>query len=395
MNILMLHPHDLRYFPWTIRIIRLGQELVRLGHRVTIGYIAAPKIYRKDLKKVRDSLPQGPEYIELDTRARHYLSNFRKFLHHQPRFDLVHVQKCFSTVSLPGLHLAYRLDCPIHYDWDDNEAGLAMDWIKFRPALWEVKIYERLLPRLVDTVSAASEELKRRAMNLGMPEEDIFPAPVGADLETFHPDNDGSRIREKYGLGQAPVVLYMGQLASAAYAHLLLEGLPMIQKEVQDVRLLVVGGGQLLPQLQGHARILGIDQRTIFTDYVPHDEVPEFVAAADVAVAPFHDNEITRCKSPLKVAEYMAAGKAIVASRVGEVPTMLGDSGKTVLPKSVVGIAEAVTDYLKHPQMRREHGLLARKRAEEVYNWPVTAGHLCRAYRRAFEKREQEIPEGL
>lgn len=392
MKLLMLHPHDLHYFPWTIRIIRLGLELVRAGHQVTLGYIEFPlKGTRWEGKKVRERLPEGLEYVALSARARRLLPSLRRFYHERPPFDLVHVQKCFSTMTLPALYLAYGLGLPVHYDWDDNEAGLAEGWIHFRPARWEVKLYELLLPRLVDSMTVASEELRRRAIARGMPPEDIFPAPVGADLEAFSPARDGRGVRERYQLGDHPVVLYMGQLAGAAYVNLLLDAAAFILKRRPQVRFLVVGGGERLKGFQHHARVLQVDRQVIFTDYVPQDEVPEYVAAADIAVATFEDNEITRCKSPLKVAEYMAAGKPIVASRMGEVPRMLEGCALLVPPCSVQGLVEAIERYLQEPALRESHGDAARRRAQETYNWPATAQSLLKAYERAFEKRGKTI----
>lgn len=389
MNILMLHPHDLFYFPWTIRIIRLAQEIVRAGHRVTIGYIKVPDETKMEHeKKLRDSLPEGPQYLAFSARGRNLLSAWRQLRGSRPAFDLVHFQKCFSTMALPALYLAYDLGCPIHYDWDDNEAGLAEIWIRFAPARWEVKLYERLLPRVVDTVTTASEELRQKSISRGMAPEDIFPAPVGANLEQFHPDHDGRPVRERLGLGDTPVVLYMGQLGGAAYAHQLLDAAAYVLRQVPETRFLIVGGGRTLKPLEIQTSILGIQNRVIFTGYVPQDEVPDYVAAADVAVATFEDNDITRCKSPLKIAEYLAAGKPIVASNTGEVPTMLGDSGILVEPGNTGQLVEGILKYLREPSLRKTHQNLARKRAEEVYNWPATAKSLLAAYERAREKRE-------
>ncbi len=73
------------------------------------------------------------------------------------------------------------------------------------------------------------------------------------------------------------------------------------------------------------AHELRLNDHLIFTGEVPHLDIPLYIAAADVTVACFEDNEQSRCKSPLKVVEYMASGKAIVASRMGEIQKMIGD----------------------------------------------------------------------
>jgi len=394
MKILMLHPHDLHYFPWTIRIIRLGQELVRAGHRVTIGYVEfayKDKAYYE--KVIRPELPPEMNYLEFKPRARHFFSILKQLKQVCPGVDLVHVQKCFSQVTLPGLFLAYRMDCPIHYDWDDNESGLGHEWIKFRPALWEIKLYERILPRLVDSMSFASEALRQKALRLGVPDEDLFPAPVGADLEAFRPERDGRAVRDRYDLGEGPVVMYMGQLGGAAYANLLLDAIPLVLREEPGTRFFVVGGGRRLEALMEQAKDLGIGDKVTFSGYVEQERVPDYVAAADVAVATFEDNEITRCKSPLKIAEYLAAGKPIVATDVGDVPRMIEGGGQLVRPGSVEDFAGAIVRYVRDPELRKRHGEVGRRRAEQTYNWQATGRSLLRAYERAFEKRGRTMPK--
>jgi len=108
--------------------------------------------------------------------------------------------------------------------------------------------------------------------------------------------------------------------------------------------------------------------------------VPQYIAAADVAVACFEDNKQTRCKSPLKIVEYLASGKAIVASDMGEAAKMVRGCGVLVKPGDEISLAHGIEQLLDDPQLRTQLGLKARKRAEEKYNWGVTASNLLQAY---------------
>ncbi len=119
-----------------------------------------------------------------------------------------------------------------------------------------------------------------------------------------------------------------------------------------DARFLVVGGGRTLPQLQEHAARIGLGDRVVFTGAVPADRVPELLDCADVAVATLPDTEQARTKSPLKVVEYMAAGKAVVASRVGEAVTFLdeGRAGVLVPPGDPTALGHAVAELLLDPE---------------------------------------------
>jgi glycosyltransferase involved in cell wall biosynthesis len=107
---------------------------------------------------------------------------------------------------------------------------------------------------------------------------------------------------------------------------------------------------------------------------------------ADVCVACFEDNGITRCKSPLKIAEYLASGKAIVASNVGEVEHMLGEAGILVEAGRPEPLAEKIVYLLSRDNLRRELGIKARQQAERVYNWKVSSSTLLHAYERGVKK---------
>jgi glycosyltransferase involved in cell wall biosynthesis len=245
-----------------------------------------------------------------------------------------------------------------------------------------VRFYEHRLFRYANTLSVASDGIQKLAEERGYPADRIVPTPVGADLQAYSPEVDGSVVRRegKRPIGEAPMVLYLGQLEGAAYADLVLRAAQRVRERIPEVRFMVLGGGALLPGLRRRAGTMGLKETVEFPGYVPRSEVPKYTAAADVAVACFEDNEITRCKSPLKIAEYMASGKAVVASRVGEVPKMLGDSGILAEPGEAESLADGIERFLRDPGLRAEHGKRARRRSEEIYNWEWSVDNLEKAY---------------
>lgn len=154
----------------------------------------------------------------------------------------------------------------------------------------------------------------------------------------------------------------------------------IVLKEYNNVKFMIVGGGHYLQTLQHKNHELGLNKNLIFTGYTKYNDVPQYLAAADICVAAFEDNNITKCKSPLKIVEYLASGKAIVASNVGEVPRMLKDAGITVNSGDEKALAKGILKLLKNEKLRKECEKKARKRAEEEYNWEVTANNLLKAY---------------
>ncbi len=108
-----------------------------------------------------------------------------------------------------------------------------------------------------------------------------------------------------------------------------------------------------------------------------------------MAVSCFVKNDITLCKSPLKVAEYMACGKAIVASDVGELKNMVGGVGLLTKPGDVDSLSYGIDRILKNEPLGKTLGVLARERAVEKYNWEYTAMNLLKAYNFAFYLRNR------
>ena len=392
MRVLMIHPHDIYspVEPWTIRITSLARCLTVRGHEVKLAY----HIERPD--RTPAELVHRQEFpFEVIPLTRHMglgLRKARDMVRLGEWADVVHVQKALAHAALPAAVAALWNRVPLHYDWDDWEAQIYADTVGIDRHHRRIDRFERALPRIADTVSVASRALEEQALAMGVRAIDLFDAPVGADLERFVRGGDGEALRTELGF-DGPIALYLGQLAGAHAAPLFLEAAALVLPERPDAGFLVVGGGRTLEHLEETAARLGIAHRVRFTGAVPHTEVPRYMDVADVAVATLPDTPQARTKSPLKVVEYMAAGRAIVASAVGEAVRFLGDAGRLVEPGSADALADALTELLGDPYRCSELGVAARERLRSNFTWDHTAANLERAYVRARQKRGL-LPQG-
>ncbi len=385
MRILFIHPHDIysNQEPWTVRGTYLANEFVKRGHEVKLIYhMFDPTI------PIQEAAARQEYPFETIPMVRYSFSLARKIqdtIKLARWADVIHFQKCFTYVSLPAIIAGYTVGLPVHYDWDDWEYEI----YNYRPLNTRVGDFinftERAVPKLVDTISVASSAIGEMALDLGIPAERIFEGHVGGNLEKFRPDVDGSNVRMTHDL-DGLVVMYLGQLHGAQYCELFLHAARRILNERDDVTFAVVGTGHRFGELHRISEELQIGHRLIFTGAVDHEVVPEYLAAADVVVACFADTPQVRCKSPLKVCEYLAAGKPIVASEVGEAATMVRGFGVLTEPGDVASLAQGIASLLDDPDRRAELSKLARRRAESKYNWGVTAENMLRAYRLGMEK---------
>ncbi|HIE44574.1 MAG TPA: glycosyltransferase WbuB [Candidatus Omnitrophica bacterium] len=379
MNILLVHPHDIyaKIEPWTTRIVNIAKELVRRGHHVKLVYFPIKdeqmEYYNLDpIETVPFDRRRGIFVLLKNTLRLYKLSGWA---------DIIHFQKCFHWASIPVILAGYLKGKPIHYDWDDWEEKIYFYDPPSRKVGRYLSFLERAIPRLVETVSVSSEHLKKLCEGLGVSPRRIFWTPVGADLERFSPQISSKKIREEHGV-ENELVIYLGQLHAGQYAHLFLQAAALVKKNFPSVHFMIVGGGYKMKELQNLNEKL--KSHVIFTGPVPHELIPLYIAASDVAVAPFEMNDITICKSPLKITEYMASGKPVVASDVGEVRRMVGNGGILVKPGDANELAKGITELLREEELRKELGMKARKRAEELFNWVKTTDNLLSAYHLAI-----------
>ncbi len=385
MNILLIHPHDLYSpsEPWTIRIKKFAQELTAQGHAVKLVY------FPLDSTQAGRTFWDGQvQIVALDRRLGlvRLARNTARVAGLAKWADIIHFQKCYYYAAVPALVAGLLRNKPVHYDWDDWETRIFYySNPKYTLVGGFLDLFEKVLPAAADTVSVSSRYLRELCVSRGAVMENIFIVPVGADLNEFKPGSNGGYVREKYGI-RNKLVMYVGQLHGGQYAELFIKSAKIIVDcGRNDATFMIVGDGYRLRELQSLARDLGVDNRCIFTAAVPHQEVPRYMNEADVCVACFEDNGITRCKSPLKIAEYLASGKAIVASKVGEVETMLGGAGILVEAGRPEPLAEQITYLLSNDTLRKELGGKARLQAERVYNWRVSSGTLLKAYERGLK----------
>jgi len=128
---------------------------------------------------------------------------------------------------------------------------------------------------IVPTASTASE-LKRN----GVAAREMRIVPTGIDTARFSCDSDGKKIRERYGLS-GKVAIHVGRMSYEKNIDTVLRA----AAEIDGLTLMIVGKGPAKDDLERLSKELGIDDRVIFTGFVPDGELPEYYAAADVAVS--------------------------------------------------------------------------------------------------------------
>ncbi len=236
---------------------------------------------------------------------------------------------------------------------------------------------ERHVWSRADAVLVVSDALRRLALQVGVAEERVYVVPNAVEPRCFElSPTVRPRVRREYGFGAEPVVGFVGSLKAWHGMEVLLRAFAPLLREGRDVSLLCVGDGPMREVLEHESLQLGIDARVRFTGAIDHARVPEMLAAVDVAVAPYLSCDDFYF-SPLKVYEYMAAGRPVVASSIGQIGELV-DAGLVsgTIPDDVDSLASELRRVLDDPDSVRAQAVRARDWVLSERTWEANARRL-------------------
>jgi glycosyltransferase involved in cell wall biosynthesis len=191
----------------------------------------------------------------------------------------------------------------------------------------------------------------------GVPSKHITITPNGVDTEKFRLRNT-SGARARLGLGRSLVVGFIGHLREWHGLDAVIDLLA--RPALADAHLLIVGDGPVRLSLEKRAQQLGVTERVHFTGTMPRESLPELTACIDIALQP----NVTPYASPLKLFEYMAAARAIVAPSTPNIREILEDGVDGVLfaPGSAEAMAAAIERLAGDAALRERVGKAAEQK---------------------------------
>ena len=315
-----------------------GKRLKRLARRLAGWFGGGPPLEKAWLRLC--------DNLFLYREARRQLSTWRP--------DLVYER--YALTSVAGSLLARRLGVPHILEVN---APLAAEEARYRGLRlgWLAHTVERWVLRRADRVVVVSDALADHARRLGVSRSRILVLPNAVDRELFHPQLDGRSVREQFGLDDDFVVGFTGTLKPWHGIPDLIRAVAESGDGLAGAHVLIVGDGPLREELAALAVDLAVGDRVHFTGHVPHAEVGRYVAACNVLTAPYGPME-DHWFSPLKVAEYLAAGRPVVASAIGQVATRYGPSSGVVLvpPGDPAALGRELAILATDPLRRRTLG---------------------------------------
>ncbi len=182
-----------------------------------------------------------------------------------------------------------------------------------------------------DLVLSINEGLRDYTIEMGAKREKTEVIRAGIDFERFNSDLDGSAVREKLGIREDDIVLFfMGWLYDFSGLKEVAMELAREPQEYKKIKLMVLGKGDLWDTLQEIRREYKMEDKIIMFDWQPYEEVPKYIAAADICILPAYKNEIMQNIVPIKMYEYMAMGKPVIATRLSGLVKEFGEGNGVI-----------------------------------------------------------------
>ncbi len=296
-----------------------------------------------------------------------YLWRYRPVMVYE-RYALFNVSGRLATAMF-RVPFVLEVNAPLSLELEQH-GGLVFRGIAQRVEDW--------LCRSATRTVVVSEAMAGIFRERGVPGERLMVVPNGVDRGHFNPRVDGGRLRSLLHLEQRVVIGFVGWVRPWHGVDRLIEAVAALAPEAPELTAMIVGDGPALPGLRALAQRLGIADRVIFTGAVAQHEVPEYLAAMDVTVQP----DVTAYASPIKLFEYLALGKAIVAPRRPNIEEVVEDGRQALLftPGETSELTGAIRCLYRDRALRDSLGAAAYRLSEERgYYWDANARRVLQA----------------
>ncbi len=302
------------------------------------------------------SIPQGDTLLGFCTASLRRL----RYCLFMP-YDMLFIYKCLP-VNIPCIIAGKLRRKKVAIDWDDLDSTFQPTTFRKAIAAWT----ERWMPRFADVITTHNRRIKDLAELNGARKVIIVPQVIDTDL--FNPARyNRDEIRTRLGLQGKMVLSYMCSLDWGGSRDLdkVLAAAQQVEQKRSDTVLLIIGGGILQKRFQKMAANLNI-KSVSFTGLIPHEMVPEYLAASDLALIYMRDDLGNRTRFSLKLLEYLCMGKPVAGHLAGATKDALGEYC-ILSAGQIEDFADTIMRALDVPPAAND----ARKYIVEHHDWQV------------------------
>ncbi|RLI92393.1 MAG: hypothetical protein DRO89_02280 [Candidatus Altiarchaeales archaeon] len=365
-----------------VHILEIVNALRKLGNEV---YILSPpgvdiehskhdadKPKKQWIKKVYDVFPQS--ILEILRLSYNFFAYFRlKRIVKKYGIDFIYERYAFLTWV--GPYFARKHHIPIILEV--NEAS-GLNEVTGQVLVGLATRIERKVFQMADAIVVVSDFLKRYIQRMGINENKIYVIPNAVNLGLFNPDDVKNDLRRELNINDKIVIGFVGAFVSWNNLKLLIDIFKDVSKERTDIHLLLVGDGPLRGELERKVHQENLKDKVSFTGRVEYEDVPKFIHVMDICVIP-KSNEY---RSPMKLFEYMAMAKPVVAPRLEPIEKVVNNSNGLLFDaENRASLKEVIKALVEDAPKRKEIGKMARRTVKENYTWENNAREIIKIYK--------------
>src|SRR5713226_1744471 len=300
--------------------------------------------------------------------------------------DLIYQR--YGRFTWAGVENSLRTGAPLFLEYNGSEVWIGKHW-DMSGMIPLLERFGRLNLDAAARIFVVSEVERRNLLRNGIADEKIVVNPNGVDTEKFRPDIGGAVVRRELGVSEDEALAgFVGTFGPWHGVLTLAEAIALLPDDC-GVRFLLVGAGRLRDEVERMVRSAGKAERVIFAGHVEHERVPALLDACDILLSPHVPLEDGSefFGSPTKLFEYMAMGKGIIASRLGQIGDVLTNEETALLvePGDAGELADAILCLGRSHELRESLGAAARRVAVERHTWKHNAAHVLESYRDLVE----------
>lgn len=326
-------------------------SLADLGSLKTREVNAEPRAFPKaSVSLRRPGFIKIPGLSRLSAAATHYQEIKRTIKEKNIQAIVLY---SVPTNGLAAINLARKNNIPVIFRSIDILNRL-VPYPALRPM---TRFLEKKVYASADMILTLTPKLSDYVNNLGADPERVRLLPMPVDTDLFHPSADTGGLRKKWGLGKAPVIVFIGTLFDFSGLDALINQFPRLLKEIPEAKLLIVGDGPQRPKLEKIITELGLAKQVIITGFQPYATMPQYINLAALCINSFLITDATRDIFPGKIVQYLACGKAVVATPLpGMMAVTPGEEQGVVYAGSAGEMVKEIISLLKSPERRQKLG---------------------------------------
>ena len=375
-----------------IHIDEMVNAFEELGHEVRL---IGPAVGRKDAGQVEKEskfelvkkIVRGPAYelSELAYNLYGYASLQKAVKDFRPHiiYDR-YITFNYSAVAVGrrnNIPTFLELNAPLAYErhHEDDEK------LYFKKTAYALE--RRISSDAFQTI-VVSTPLKEYLLSIGVPGEKIMVLPNGANFNKFHSIQKDHNLLNNLGFSSRNKVIgFTGILRPWHGIDLLLKAFRKVHELFPQTVLLLVGDGPIKKDIETQAETLGCREALIITGRVPHHMVREYISLFDIAVSP----KTTFYASPMKILEYMAMSKPVLAPDTVNIQDIIEDkkSGLLFVPGDCDSLVQSLSVLIKNESFRRQVAENALNEVKWHRNWQNNAREIINCYFNQFESSKR------